>query len=100
MFVLANLLAAVTRILDLLLNALEIVIFIRVILSWANADPYNGFVKFVHAVSEPFLAPFRKLFPPWKLGGWDFSPVFALLGIYFIRAFLISTLWDLVSRMK
>lgn len=99
MFVLANLLSAVTYVLDWLLGALEIVIIIRAILSWVNADPYNGLVRAIVAISEPFLRPFRRLLPPWKMNGIDLSPVFAILAIEFIRRFLIPTLWDIVAKL-
>ena len=99
MFVAANLLTALADVLDVLLNTLEIVILIRVILSWANADTYNRFVRIVYLVSEPFLAPFRKLLPPWRMGGLDLSPAFALIALFFIRAFLVPTLFDLANRL-
>ncbi len=99
MFVLANLLGAVAYILDWLLGALEIVIFVRALLSWVNADPYNGLVRFLVAVSEPFLRPFRRIVPPWRMGGIDLSPVFAILAIVFVQKFLIATLWDIIHRM-
>ena len=99
MFILANFLSAVTYVLDWLLGALVIVIVVRAILSWVNADPYNGLVRAIQAISEPFLKPFRSLLPPWRLGGIDLSPVFAILAIEFVRRFLIATLWDIVAKL-
>jgi YggT family protein len=99
MFVAGNLLSALAGVLDVLFQSLEIVIVIRVILSWANADSYNQFVKIIVAISEPFLFPFRKLLPPWKMNGLDLSPLCALLSLYFIRSFLISTLYELANRL-
>ena len=100
MFVLGHLLSAVTNILGTLLYLLEILVFIRVILSWANADPYNAFVKLVCAIVDPLLSPFRKILPPWRLGGLDLSPLFLLLSIEFVRKFLIPTLYDLATRLR
>ena len=100
MFVFGNLLTATAEILNSILFLLEIVILVRVILSWANADPYNSLVRVVTAVAEPFLAPFRKLLPPWRLGGLDLSPAFALLAIEFTRKFLIPTLFELSTRLR
>jgi YggT family protein len=99
MFVLGNLVSALAEIIDILLKSLEIVILVRVILSWANADSYNQFVRIIVMISEPFLAPFRKLLPPWKLGGLDLSPMFAILSLFFIRAFLVPTLFELSNRL-
>lgn len=100
MFVLSNFLWALTDLLDWFFSALIIVIFLRAILSWVNADPYNGLVRFIHAASEPFLKPFRSLLPPWRTGGIDFSPLLAFVAIKFIQTFLISTLRDIITRMK
>ncbi len=99
MFILANFLSAVTYVLDWLLGALVIVIAVRAVLSWVNADPYNGLVRAIQAISEPFLRPFRSLLPPWRLGGIDLSPIFAILAIEFVRRFLIASLWDIVARL-
>ena len=100
MFVFANLLDAVTFVLNWLLVALEIVIVARAVLSWVNADPYNGLVRAIVAISEPFLKPFRRLVPPWRLGGVDLSPVFAILAIVFVKIFLIQTLSNLADKMR
>ncbi len=99
MFVLANLLGAIAYVLDWLLGALIVVIIVRALLSWVNADPYNGLVRAIQAISEPFLKPFRRLLPPWRLGGIDLSPVFAILAIQFLRIFLIGTLRDIIAGM-
>ena len=99
MFVLANFLGALTDLLDWLLGALIIVIIVRAILSWVNADPYNGLVRAIHAISEPFLSPLRRLLPPWRLGGIDFSPLLAILALQFIRSFAISTLRDIIALL-
>jgi YggT family protein len=100
LFVLSDLLIAIAKVLDVLIQTLEFVIVIRVILVWVNADPYNRLVQFIGTVTEPFLSPFRKLFPPWKMHGWDISPVCALLCLFFLRTFLIQALFDVASRLR
>lgn len=99
MFVFADLLNDFAWLLNQLLGAIILVIVIRAILSWVNADPYNGIVRAILAISEPFLKPFRKLLPPWKLGGIDLSPIFAILTIEFMRRFLVAILSELASRL-
>jgi uncharacterized protein YggT (Ycf19 family) len=44
--------------------------------------------EFLEAATRPILRPFRKLLPPWKTGGVDFSPLLLLLAIFMIRTFL------------
>src|SRR5258708_2679907 len=99
LFILANFLRASADILGMILNALELVIVIRVILSWANADSFNGFVRAIYAFSDPLLSPFRKLLPPWRLHGWDLSPFFALLALIFAQKFILPTLYGIASRL-
>ena len=99
MLTVSSFLNAIAEILNMVIGALEIVVVLRVILSWANADPTNGFVRAIHAISEPLLAPFRKLLPPWKLNGLDLSPVFVLLTLVFARIFLVTTLQGVAARL-
>src|SRR6185295_661594 len=100
MFVLGNFLIAMADLLDWLFAALELVIVIRVILSWANADPYNGFVRVIQALTEPLLAPVRRWLPPWQWHGLDFSPLVVLVPLPFARKFVIITILEFASRLK
>jgi YggT family protein len=95
-----NFLAALTELMDWLLGVLILVIVVRAVLSWVNADPYNALVRAIHAISEPFLKPFRRLLPPWRLHGLDLSPLFAILALEFVRSFLIPTLYEIVGHLK
>src|SRR5579859_4859497 len=95
-----NLLIAIADVLDWVFRALQIVIFLRALLSWVNADPYNGIVRAIYAISEPFLAPFRKILPPWRLNGLDLSPVLAFLALLFAQKFIVVTLYDIGSKLK
>jgi YggT family protein len=49
----------------------------RVVLSWTNPRGGGGLVAFVYQVTEPILAPIRRLLPP--TGGIDWSPLIAML---------------------
>ena len=100
MFVISNLLIAVADLLGWVIQFFIIVIIARAVISWVDADPYNGLVRFIHAVTEPLLSPIRKLMPPWRLNGIDFSPMVAILILYFLRTFLISTLYDLANHLR
>lgn len=43
----------------------------------------------------PFLRPFRKLLPPWKTAGIDWSPLLLLLAIFIIRG-IVAYLYGLI----
>ena len=70
------------------------VIIIRALITWVNPDPYNPIVRILAVITEPVLRPFRRILPPYKTGGLDFSPVFAILLIVFIEVFLKSLLYQ------
>ena len=72
------------------------------IFSWLYAfnvvNPRNQFVgavgNFLFRITEPVLAPVRRLLPDF--GGIDISPIIVLLLIFFIRQFLLTTVAPLV----
>ncbi|MDO8524899.1 MAG: YggT family protein [Candidatus Omnitrophota bacterium] len=98
MFVAGNLLSAVATILDYLLVALNWLIIIRALISWVNPDPLNQIVQFIYKVTEPLLAPFRRLLPAYSIG-LDISPIIALIFIWFLRLFLVRTLFGIAMRL-
>jgi YggT family protein len=73
-------------ILRVLIDGYSLVVLASVILSWIRLDPDNPIVKVVDALTEPVLAPIRKVLPDF--GGIDFSPMLLLLGLRFLRGLL------------
>jgi uncharacterized protein YggT (Ycf19 family) len=58
---------------------------------WKHRRAYDTIVTlngFFEAATRPILRPFRRLLPPWKTGGVDFSPLLLLFVIFLIRRFL------------
>ncbi len=100
MFVLANFLSAIASIIDFLLTALYWLILVRALISWVNPDPFNPIVQFLNKVTEPILAPIRKVLPPAFRFGIDISPIIAFLGIMFLRSFLVRTILDIAARLR
>jgi len=80
---------------DVVLLALQIVqwlVIIAALVSWVSPDPRNPIVQFLYRATNPMLRPFRKILPPQRTGGIDFSPVLLILLIVFVRNFLIRLL--------
>jgi YggT family protein len=98
MFVVGNFIVAVATIFDYILTIANWLIIIRALISWVNPDPYNAIVQFLYKVTEPLLAPFKKLFPAYAIG-IDISPIFALVAIWFLKLFLIRTLLGIAMRL-
>jgi YggT family protein len=67
----------------LLLQVLWLAILVRVILSWFPVDPQNPIIRLVWDVTEPILAPFRRVIP--RIGMFDLSPLAAFLVISFLQ---------------
>jgi YggT family protein len=78
-----NPVTVLVQILLLLLNIYEIVLLLRVLISWFRLDPYNPIVRVLYSLTEPLLQPIRQLLP--QTGMVDFSPLVALLLLFAIR---------------
>lgn len=98
MFVMGYFLIAVARVLDLVLFIYMIFIIARAVLSWVSPDPYNPIVRFINNVTEPVLYYIRTRLPV-VFGGIDLSPIIVLLGIMFLRAFLVNSLIRMAQPM-
>ena len=98
MFVLGNLINAVATVLDVVLNALGIVLIVNALLSWVRPDPSNPIVRFLDQVSDAVCDPIRRLIPT-VVGGLDLAPMFAILAIWFIRMFVVSSMHELAFRV-
>jgi len=75
-----------------LFNILDWLIIGRVIISWVQPNPSNQMlrqlIKFTYQVTEPILAPIRRILPTSNIG-IDFSPIVAIFALSIIRSFLI-----------
>ncbi|MCD6307283.1 MAG: YggT family protein [Deltaproteobacteria bacterium] len=98
MFVIANFMAAVAKIIDIGLTLYMWIIIARAVISWVNPDPYNPIVRFLISVTEPVLYQIRRRLPI-GLGGIDFSPILVILAIIFIQSFLVRSLAQMAVRL-
>ena len=89
---------AFLKLVDTLITLYIWILIINVVLSWLVAfniiNTGNRVVfmigDFVHRITEPALAPIRRLMP--SLGGIDISPVILILGLYFLRDLMFEYL--------
>ncbi len=71
--------------------AFQVLIYLiigRCILSFIRHDPYNPIIKFVYDVTEPVMAPFRRLLPMGY--GIDFSPLLAVFALGLVNKLIIQ----------
>ena len=85
---------------DLALGILSSLIFVWAIMSWFIFFTYQSSFRWRHRrfynviqqiydilsrTFAPILRPFRRILPPHKTGGVDWSPMLLFLAIYFLR---------------
>ncbi len=72
-----------TRSLHLILSLYSILILATVIISWLGQSWRHPIIPLIYQLTEPVLLPLRRLLP--AVGGFDFSPIVALIAIQFLR---------------
>ena len=66
---------------------LKAAIVVRVISSWLPISLYSPWVRWSYQLSEPVLAPFRRIIP--NLGGLDISPIVAYILLNILESFML-----------
>ena len=75
---------------QVLLYVLQIAIFARVILSWFPTFGNNPIVAAIYQITEPLLAPLRRVIP--SLGFLDLSPMVALILLSIVQVIVTRAL--------
>jgi len=87
MFLLITLVSDAVRLLTLL-------ILVRAVLSWIPGVDYgHPAIRLVMRITDPVLDPIRRVLPP--MGGFDLSPIVALLLVQFVGQMLVRLLFSL-----
>ena len=73
-------------IIRVLCDVLAILILLRVVVSWYSPRPTNILVRILHRLTEPLLAPLRRIIP--RVGMLDFTPLVAVILIWLIYSLL------------
>ena len=80
----------ITTFISLLVNILVIAIFLRAIISWFRLKPDNPINVILVQVTEPILAPLRRVVP--SLGMFDITPWIAMILLQFLGQLIVSNL--------
>jgi len=80
----------VSRFLELLLQVLTFCILLRAILTWITPGQTNPLTKVLFQITEPILAPLRKIIP--QFGVADFSPLVAVIILQLIMFLILPLL--------
>ena len=71
-------------------------LFARILISWFPVDPFSGPVQFLIQVTDPILAPLRRL--PLQIGMLDLSPLIAFFMLYITDRILVTVLMKLAYQ--
>ncbi|MDA8404684.1 MAG: YggT family protein [Desulfobacteraceae bacterium] len=98
MFIIGNFIRALAEVIDIGLTLFMWIVVAHAILSWVRPDPFNPIVRFIGQVTEPLLYQIRRRIPT-VFGGIDIAPMIILLGVVFLRIFLVDSLMRLSMRL-
>ena len=88
----ATLVLGFADLLSMLVGLYFALILARVILSWVGRDSYHPIVPLIAQLTQPVIAPLRRVLP--DLGGFDLSPMMAMVLLMLARALIIAPLQD------
>ena len=75
---------------QILVQVLVIAIFLRAIISWFRLSPDNPIQVILVQVTEPILAPLRRVVP--SLGMFDIPPWIAMILLQFLGSVIVRNL--------
>lgn len=76
------------RFVEVFCNILIIAIVARALLSWVTNDPRNPLVAVLDQITEPILAPLRRVMP--RTGMFDLTPLVAVIILIAIQSLVVS----------
>ncbi len=68
---------------------IQLLILVRVILSWIPHDPYNHYIQTLYNFTDIILKPIRE-FLPFHNAPFDVSPIIAIFIIDFVKNILLN----------
>jgi YggT family protein len=79
----------IAQVIATIIRVETVLIIARVAMSWfPGIDPWNPLVRFLRAVVDPVLRPFRRILPTF--GGIDFSPILAIIVLGWLAGFVAN----------
>lgn len=80
---------AIVQLIQFLFELYSFILLARVLTTWINLDPYsNPIVRLLYQLTEPLLAPIRRVLP--SAGMMDFSPIVGFIAIMIAERVVVS----------
>lgn len=78
---------------DIAFEVYIFILFARVICSWIRVNPYGKVFQFIFSLTEPLLAPIRRLMPKTMM--LDFSPMILMLVLIVLQRLLLVLIYTI-----
>ncbi len=84
---------SIGELLQLAVYVFMVAVIIRVVLSWIGPRTYNPAVGLLHSLTEPVMAPARRLLP--AMGGLDLSPILVFIALGLVLRLIVQPILDI-----
>lgn len=88
-----NLASTLAYVVDMAFEVYIFILFARVICSWIRVNPYGKVFQFIFSLTEPLLAPIRRLMPKTMM--LDFSPMILMFVLILLQRLLLTLIYML-----
>jgi YggT family protein len=78
--------AVLLRLINVIFTIYSLAFIARALLPWFRVSYYHPVMRFLVQITEPLLGPLRRYIRP--VGGIDFTPMVALLLLWFVEQLL------------
>lgn len=78
--------AVLLRLINVIFTIYSLAFIARALLPWFRISYYHPVMRFLVQITEPLLGPLRRYIRP--VGGIDFTPMVALLLLWFVEQLL------------
>lgn len=96
MFVIGELFQSLAFLVNGICTIIYWLLMARIIISWFPVDPYHSAVQFLNQVTDPILAPFRRI--PLQIGMLDMTPLLAFMALFFVNRVVVRILIGLAYQ--
>ena len=88
-----NIASTLAYVVDIAFEVYIFILFARVICSWIRVNPYGKVFQFIFSLTEPLLAPIRRLMPKTMM--LDFSPMILMFVLILLQRLLLTLIYML-----
>ena len=96
MFIIGELFNSLAFLVNAICQVFYWLLVARIIISWFPVEPYHPIVQFLTQVTDPLLAPLRRV--PLRIGMLDLTPLLAFVILFFVNRVAVRILLILAYK--